>query len=164
MIVRSGPTEFKAFYMKDPKRGRMMSTLILFTPEGIVLQGDLTPSRQGNVSCSGYGLDWFAGKLSESYLCEKFLHKGFVPALAREGLKQGVLDKRREKLIDKEEARDLWDSIRISDDFVGPVDTYEFWIHLLQNDSSECPGHGYDPTEAGWLCAIQQRFSDLYNI
>lgn len=23
-------------------------------------------------------------------------------------------------------------------------------------------GYGYDPGEAGWLCAIQQKFSELY--
>lgn len=75
---------FKAFYLRPPGGGRMMSTLIVFTPEGIVLMGDLTPGHHGNVSALGYGLSWFAGDLSGSYLCEKFLQKSWHAELAKE--------------------------------------------------------------------------------
>lgn len=50
----------------------MLSTAITFTPWGIVLQGDLTPSTIGDVSRSGYGVGWFGGQLGGDYLCGKF--------------------------------------------------------------------------------------------
>lgn len=70
--------KFKAFYLKNPKYGRMDSCLIMFTPEGIGILGDLCPgndSRNSGVHAYGYGLEWFVGRLSWSYLCEKFLCK-----------------------------------------------------------------------------------------
>lgn len=162
-VLDSG--NFKAFYLKRVGEGRMMSTLIVFTPEGIVLQGDLTPGRNGNVSTLGYGVGWFSGQLSEGYLCEKFLTKVFVPAYAEEGLKDEVIRQRREREIDKAKARDLWDSMPGEiEDFTGPTETYNFWTDDLGNEDGDgCPGYGYEPGEAGWLCAIQQRFAALYN-
>lgn len=78
--------KFKAFYLKEPGMGRMQSTLILFTPEGIIIGGDLCPGNDprnsGVTSPIGYGLNWFAGRLSPVYLCEKFLYEGFHPAVA----------------------------------------------------------------------------------
>jgi hypothetical protein len=62
-IVQEGPT-VSAYYLKEPGKGRMMSTLIVFTPEGIALMGDLTPEQNGSVSALGYGRDWFSGHLS----------------------------------------------------------------------------------------------------
>lgn len=156
--------KIRAYYMKRPGHGRMMSTLILFTPEGIVLQGDLTPAQNGNVSCLGYGLDWFSGQLSEGYLCSKFLTHVFVPDYARRGLRDEILEQRRDGRLEKDKARELWDSVHVSDDFQGPSQVYEFWTdELLNMDSEGCPGYGYEPGEAGWLCAIQQRFAELYN-
>lgn len=78
---------FKAFYLKQPGMGRMQSCMIMFSPEGINILGDLCPGndkRNSGVHAGGYGLDWFAGKLSWSYLCEKFLTKEWHPELAIE--------------------------------------------------------------------------------
>ena len=55
---------FEAYYLRPPEGGRMMSTLITFTPEGIVIMGDLCPDGSGVISCYGYGRKWFVGKLS----------------------------------------------------------------------------------------------------
>ncbi len=155
----------QAYYLKKPGDGRMMSTLILFTPEGIVLQGDLTLGRNGNVSTLGHGRRWFSGDLSGSYLCEKFLHRVFVPAYAIEGLRYEILQQRRQGDITKERARELWrDCPTISDDFRGPQETYDFWTDDLRNrDGDGCPGYGYEPGEAGRLCVIQQKFAELYS-
>lgn len=79
--------KFKAFYLKNPKYGRMESCMILFSPEGINILGDLCPGndpRNSGVHASGYGLDWFAGGLSSSYLCEKFLGKEWHQEIAEE--------------------------------------------------------------------------------
>lgn len=154
---------FQSFYLKDPSKGRMMSTLISFTPEGIVLQGDLTPSHHGDVSALGYGLNWFAQDLSEYYLCEKFLTQEFVAEYADRGMREEIIRQRREGEITKDRARELWGEVGVSGDFTGPMDAYEFWTEELgYDDGHGCPGYGYAPGKAGWLCAIQQRFSQLY--
>lgn len=77
--------KFKAFYLRQPGMGRMQSCMIMFSPEGINLLGDLCPgndSRNSGCHAYGYGLSWFAQKLSGSYLCEKFLTKAWHPELA----------------------------------------------------------------------------------
>ena len=65
-------TDLQAFYLKREGSGRMMSTLIIFSPEGITLIGDLVPCRHGCNSALGYGLRWFSDELSPDYLQEKF--------------------------------------------------------------------------------------------
>ncbi len=79
--------KFKAFYLKEPGMGRMQSCLVMFSPEGINILGDLCPgndARNSGVHAYGYGLDWFVGQLSWSYLCEKFLSKEWHRELAEE--------------------------------------------------------------------------------
>ena len=156
--------KFKAFYMKRPGGGRVMSTLIMFTPEGIVIQGDLTPGFHGNVSCLGYGLGWFRDQLSEDYLAEKFLQRDWYAEVAtadlrwilkqiadeHETAKPGDVEKIQELVsrcedgdLDVESFREAWEEI------------HEEWETL--------PGCGYNPKEHAWLCAIQQKFAELYN-
>ncbi len=50
LVPISETEKVNAFCLRDPKQGRMM-----FTPEGIVLMGDLTPTDHGTVSMIGYG-------------------------------------------------------------------------------------------------------------
>jgi hypothetical protein len=161
----------KAFYLKEPKHGRMGSCLILFTVEGIVIMGDLTPCQNGVISAYGYGLDWFAGQLSEDYLCSKFLTKEFVPELALQGFKERLLEKRRlsgvrcpsldDRFIDKFTAREAWEYVEgMMQDGMGRDEYYRLYCETF-NDSPEC-GYGYNRSDAAWLCAIQQRFSELY--
>lgn len=79
--------KFKAFYLKRQGYGRMESCLLFFSPEGISIHGDLchgNDSRNSGVHAYGYGLEWFAGRLSWSYLCEKFLTKEWHSELAVE--------------------------------------------------------------------------------
>lgn len=79
--------KFKAFYLKNPKYGRMDSCMFLFTPEGVIICGDLCPGndkRNSGVHAYGYGLEWFAGKLSWDYLCSKFLTQEWHIQLAAE--------------------------------------------------------------------------------
>ena len=75
-VVEHTPN-IEMYYLREPGSGRMMSTLIMFTPEGIVITGDLAPGSSGHgvVSCSGYGIDWFTGLLDSDYLASKFLDR-----------------------------------------------------------------------------------------
>ena len=155
--------KIRAFYLKGPKQGRAMSTLILFTPEGIVLQGDLTPTDNGTVSTFGYGLRWFRGELSGSYLCEKFLKKVFRPDLAVARIAEEILTQRREGRISKGRAWVLWSDRPAWCDEHDGRKCYEFWSEELGNDGCDFPAYGYELGAAGWLCAIQERFAALYN-
>lgn len=147
-----------AYYLRKPGGGLMESTLIVFTPEGIALMGDVTPGKNGDVSCRGYGAEWFAGASSHSYLCEKFLHKGWHTELAAEELRDGWHDhfdgdagkraKLNELADDVEERGAEW--LRDELDEMG-ADT-----------SDGIPGWGYNPSEAACLIAIQERFAALY--
>lgn len=168
--------KIKAFYTKSPKGGRMMSTLFLFTPEGIVLMGDLCPGgphNSGSISTFGYGVDWFAGSLSEDYLCSKFLVKEWVPESAikyvdyeiesleaqkaQEDAKPGDFEVKLREL--KYLKRDLEEKLIESE--------HEFYDRLIEIDAYYCsdgiPGYDYEPGAAGWLCALQQKFSELYH-
>jgi hypothetical protein len=153
-LVQEG--EVTAYYL-GKKGTRMMSCLLLFTPEGIAIMGDLTPQLHGSVSVYGYGIGWFSKHLSEGYLCEKFLRERFVPELAEKELRdpEGYW---REELSPEV-------SDRIADDLCdhGQEWLYEELLDAGVDCSDGIPGFGYDPAEAGWLCAIQQRFSELYS-
>lgn len=82
--------DFRAFYLRSKHKleyGRVMSTLFIFSPEGITICGDLRPDGpSGSASHSdyGYGLTWFSGNLSERYLCEKFMHEVWQRDVAAE--------------------------------------------------------------------------------
>lgn len=102
--------DLKAFYLKRPGT-RMGSSLILFTPEGIVIAGDMTPGR-GALSAFGYGLSWFASELGWDYLCGKFLDKEWVPEYAVEYCRDAARDIRRGKHDDDaygSELQKAWD-------------------------------------------------------
>jgi len=227
--------KFKAFYLRPPSGGRMMSTLFVFTPEGIVIMGDLCPGNRGGngtVSVFGYSLGWFVEKLGGSYLCEKFLRKGWHAELAKEWCLDAAKEVLRGRMDDEEgfgadglsvvaddrEAahdelvslrKDLKDAIaradaadidqlrkeialakvrlsesreqlarqregvaaklaRIADDVDSCVDLEWFRKEIEEEfpdmDLGEyCPGYGYDPSEKMWLCALQEKFAELYN-
>jgi len=164
--VLDTPT-FKAFYLKRPGEGRMMSSLILFTPEGIVLMGDLCPRSHGVPSAFGYGLNWFASHLSEDYLCEKFLHKVWQEEVAEDGLAARVRDEEEDAKANPDDKHSFrWKKVK---------EAWGDWNEKTQQDlyeamneqnieSEDMPGYDYHLADAGWLCAIQQRFSELYQV
>lgn len=63
--------DYKVTRLAEPGT-RINSSRAIFTPDGIALQGDWTPSTPGNTSALGYGIGWFYEPKSPSYLCEKF--------------------------------------------------------------------------------------------
>lgn len=155
-------TQVQGGYLQRPGTSRMMSTLILFTPEGIALMGDLTPERNGSISACGYGEQWFKGQLSEGYLCEKFLDKKFSPKRALASLRREILDARREGTLTNKEARDAWGNVDgWGDEFFTVQDYENLYFNVFENHPQEAP-MDYDEGEAGWLCAIQQRYHQIY--
>lgn len=213
---------FKAFYMRREKGSRVMSTLFIFHPEGISICGDLVPGHHGDSSALGYGINWFAGVLSEGYLCSKFLLQGWHADLAedelnemaanvrkgkcdkemwmeidsvreaREALIRDLLDLRSElsgavgddRVMIKESIREMkpmlaqakqdlldkredlaasCENLASDTEGLGQNGLYEEWAEHFENDSEGLPGWGYAPRESGWLCALQQKFSELYH-
>lgn len=165
-------------YRLGPADGSWMeSTRILVSrhplPEQIIITGDLCPGSNGILSDFGYGVGWFGSRKSEEYLCEKFLRREWVPERAKEALCQALHDARDERCAeasDEEVARldVIEDAIIASDDPCGecaPTRSseafYEFWNETF-GDSPENQGMDYSPRDAGWLCAIQQRFVECY--
>ncbi len=158
--------KFKSFYMKRLGKGRIMSTLITFTPEGIVIQGDLTPGRNGNVSCLGYGLGWFRSRLSEDYLCEKFLELGWFPELAARDLRRIIKEIKAGELLQYDDyaVKEMGQLANVCDDGDIGMESFRDDWHTIDDDYESTPGWGYNPREKGWLCAIQQRFAELYDV
>lgn len=216
---------FVGFYLRRPSGGRMMSSLLLFTPEGIILTGDLSTGRRGSISAFGYNLDWFASDLGEDYLCGKFLDKSWHADLAERELREeaaqvraGLNDEEydnhqltlaaNDRTLMAEELRGLRADLRGADDAelaadikgqiadlrkdaldgkkalldarkeladdlerladdcnnMTPSEFEEEYIAIIRHDDLDFsfPGYGYPPADAGWLCAIQQKFRELH--
>ena len=153
--------------------------LLTFSQEGVVLQGDITYGV--NTGACGtfqysYELDWFSGKLSEDYLCGKFLRQIWVPKYAiewqKEELARATNGEEPEEMEMMDWSAELIEGARdIITDLERNLINNEFEFHqALENltehgydyDSMEIPGYGYEPTSAMWLCAVQQKFVELY--
>lgn len=141
---------------------RTHSLLLLFTPEGIVLVGDLRfTDERGLISQFGYGLDWWTGEMSEDYLCGKFLTKTWQPELLLRNLRERAGDPE-----EPENMRRMFDSL--IETLAGGVgdfgDTAERARQLgVEPESLRAMGTAYDSVAAGWLCAVQRRFRELYH-
>jgi hypothetical protein len=154
------------YYLREPNQGRMMSTLIVFTPEGIVVTGDLSPgSGAGGVtSWPGYGIDWFAGRLDYAYLAEKFLDKQWESQYSADVLRQhiavdGLYEDWSEE--DKNAVREL--AQRCENGEIGPHQVVEELYNLGDVDVSGMPESTYSEPDMVWLSAIQQTFAKLYH-
>lgn len=162
--------------------------LLTFNEEGIVLQGDigLGPAQNGICSRGGYGIGWFGKPLSEDYLCSKFLSKHWQLEVAKTDIESWVQDARAElDRVKKEEAdsRSEDDPEEPDEDcFKEEEKTLNSWLAIQASIGDETSaeelyeegsrhfddfwdygvGHDYNIADAGWLCAIQQRFATLY--
>lgn len=72
----------QVFLLRKYPGRTMMSSVLIFTPYGITLTGDLRVEGNG-VCAPGYGLDWFTQPHPDRrYLAAKFLRTGWVPECA----------------------------------------------------------------------------------
>jgi hypothetical protein len=151
--------QVQAYYIKQLGT-RIMSTLVTFTPEGIVLQGDFTPEQNGTVSCRNYGCDWFAGQLSSAYLCEKFLQHKWVKEVAVE-----CLTDPESYLREGRDSQTIEELNRLAGYVDGGAIGGEGVHDRLTDlgiDVETTPGWAYDPDEAASLVAIQRKFAELW--
>lgn len=160
LVIVMETEQVQSYYIKQPKT-RMMSTLVTFTPEGIVLQGDFTPEHNGSASCIGYERAWFAGQLSPEYLASKFLTHKWSCEVAVEKLRWMASD---EYDLDNRETRrallELANHVECSEADQSVI--YERFLDLGLETADGIPGWGYDPNEAARLVAIQRKFAELW--
>lgn len=147
----------RAFSLQEGSR-RTMSVLLLFTPEGIVLMGDLRLTRQGVVAAYHQNLSWFCGRMHEDYLCSKFLVKEWQPEVAATDLLRHLAEA-YDLAPDQREAL-----LRVVDD-IGVMTQPEFLAAvegLLDPEVAAGFGTDYNIADAGWLVIIQRTFAALY--
>lgn len=153
--------DFRSFYMKEPGQGRMMSTLFVFTPEGIVIMGDLCPKRNGCISDFNYHLGWFARQQSEYYLCSKFLQTEYQTEVAARFVREHIEEMKKDG-SEPQENIPKWEEL-LSSLEGGEMGADHFHDALQDLDyEHEDEGYEYHLQTAGWLCALQQRFAELF--
>lgn len=163
----AGRYPYVSFYLRKPDTG-IHRTLISFTREGIVLSGDLMLGQNasgGIVSNTGYGIEWFKGHLIPDYMASKFLRKVWVPEKAVGWVKYELeqddedLSEDRKKSLKEALLEEKW-----MDGIFGDAYRFGEWFSDVYDDSPESIGWDYDPNDLGWLVAVQERFSKLYEI
>ena len=138
----------RAFYLERNRR-RAMSTLITFTPEGIHINGDLSPGARSATTIRYYGVEWFAREHSEDYLCSKFLDKEWQEEVALRDLTSlAATDPRVNDFIEEgliqEDLREMAEELGMDLEDISHI------------------GYDYHLGHAGWLVAIQRKFAELY--
>jgi len=134
---------------------RAYSVQITFTPEGIAIQGDLIISGYGVCSTFGYGLDWFADRLNDDYLCEKFMQREFVAESAIDDLRYQLEDMTDDE---KAVAEELIDALGSSNGEEARDDYASFcWTR-----DCEPSGCDYNIAARATLSAVQERFRELW--
>jgi hypothetical protein len=107
-----------------------------------------------------YDLQWFIGNAGGDYLCSKFLDKKWQPEIASELMADWLVsdkDLTAEQREVVEEALEELDS-----DGMGSERLWHALVNAEIDVSDGVPGTDYPRADAGWLCAVQQRFRDLY--
>jgi hypothetical protein len=164
-IIEEGE-HFKLYYLHKPNTS-MGSVYIAFSKRYILIFGDMTPSYNGDVSRIGYGEDWFSGELSEDYLCEKFLRKGWhkehaIRYLEDESCLEYLFG---EDCVDEKTKTIVSDIISELED--GEMDATRLYDRLTDEGivlDEGVPGWGYDPQESSVLHEIQKKFSELISL
>jgi hypothetical protein len=161
--------DVQVYMLKKPDRGRMGSTQLVFTKEGIVIMGDLCPGLNGCISAYGYGINWFAGQLGGSYLGEKFLAKGFHPEAAADEMRDpnhwihGDPDDADDPEAVAELERDIDElCTKLQEGECSHEGLYDWMIEHGIDTADGTAGWCYDPHDLGMLCEIQRVFSSKY--
>lgn len=181
--------QVRIYHLKRNPESWNMTTVLVFTPGMIVISGDLHPGRGDNcngIICTGYDFNWFCGQLSWDYLAEKFLDKKWVPEEFAAELRYMADQWDAENPEPGDDDRFSWqigwdnlenateaDALRLFADnelfYESSGDAYQNlpeykteigqWVSPFDSETMLI-GYTYDPTEAGWLYAIQRRFRE----
>ncbi len=182
VLTRLASTELVDHWKLSAPKGSAQAGLlwvhIMFTPIGIVIGGDLMGRGViGRLDVKTYDAAWLAALPSADYLCSKFLEKVWQrEAAARwcrrhaNEIRQGELDPSHPITMSVESWR-AWrfrHFMGLAADLEGlAVETREQFVLALreldyETAGDEPPGTDYPLAEAGWLFAIQRKFSEEY--
>lgn len=168
-----------AYRLHNPAYGRLESCLLLDTPEGFVIMGDMSPNNfHGCTSNFGYSLAWFAGNLSINYLLEKVhLEKSWQPELALADLTEWLKSLLENECMSEETkawAKKELERGMSTDEFTCQDDMNAYFddmgVSLDAQEAAESVEHwmevispwGPSLNDVALLYAIQKRFSELY--
>lgn len=150
------------------------SAYIAEVANSLCITGDicLGANQHGIVSSPGYQFGWFASHLSECYLCEKFLFQEWQWDAAVEGMQwqiqvetkdgEGWWLEHADQLEEFIKSPDWkYETPRVEEfyEFMSEIDHCQ--VARSPHDCVEMLGYDYPRSQAGWLCAIQQRYSEL---
>jgi len=148
--------------LRRPGTG-MYSLNIAQVAAHLVLVGDLTiGGPHGCVSTGGYDFAWFS-RAAGTYLCSKFLAKEWQWEVAKQYIQEWIADDDTPP-----SERDALQSILVNEcwEYGSEPMEHELYERLYEIDQSYIddglPGRDYNLADAGWLCAAQQRFAELY--
>ena len=145
---------------------REYSALISFTPEGMAITGDIRIKSNGVHSAPGSGctLAWFRGHLNEDYLIEKF---DLDSTWDQERAWWDLVDIIKQLDI-HDDAHMLRQLVPIAGDLASVTVDHDTFLKRIEMTGYEdtdrsLPGWGVAVTQAGWLCAIQWKFKELWD-
>jgi len=148
----------RAFRLDAPADEPQMSVLITFTPEGLILQGPMGPrGTEGNgvVAAKGCDLNWFCRVESQEELLKAFF-----------ALKVYQVEAAYRDLVKMAAGSPLDNRIRtLSEDSKALLDQGVMMRRLLDlgfsMDVASEVGVDYPLDDAGWICAIHDKFVEL---
>jgi len=160
------------YIMRKPDTGNYL-VHVAEVGRHIVLTGDLQiGGLHGCVSAGGYTLNWFSKELSEDYLCSKFLSKEWQWEVAAETLQDWLDSPLVDTTIEEHEHRARIQAILDAD--TNPTGFYwDYDVpsqHELYRELEDMypgyiddgvPGYDWPRTDAGWLVAVNRRFTEL---
>jgi hypothetical protein len=181
--VVTSPGQVALFYLAKPREKGpstfelLESTMLVFTQKGIGIAGDLCPEAgtNGVWSNPGYDLEWFCRVDDGSYLCSKFLRKGYSHRAAFQWAQSRVTELENElgendpikRSDDPEEIQRHLDAYREAVEqgrngevFHDPRAFNELLEECADYDAiTDGVAMDYDDRSAALLTAIQERFA-----
>jgi hypothetical protein len=157
--------------MRDPKRGnsRIMTVIVTFSAERVIVTGDFCPGRRGAISDGGYGIEWFTRSAhSPRYLAEKFLDKVWDRDVFRADLANLIKDMVRDAFGMRDRLL-LDDAKRLRDEVLLGVSRYgseseifDTMSDIIVDPSDYSLGVNYPVSDMAMLAAIQHTFFYLF--
>lgn len=155
-------------------RTRVYLVQLSFTPEGICIQGDITPGENNKGVCcrDRKSLEWFAQDFrSSEYLAGKFLEPEWCPDQSRDHWESVLAELAIDALPEHDGSRDEFSAAQhralaaaIDDDQFGSPESLSGCFDLHGFGYGFEDFRGYIPVHReGYLWAIQRKFAELWS-
>ena len=165
-IEDQSPNTRAFFVTLGPRAG---SVLVIESPEGLAIVGDMAPGHNGIVSAFGLGLEWFGRAQSGDYLCSKFLAQEFNPRRAAASLREWQTRLESDEVSRKRLPKHFFlceieeYAQKVEEGYESQADVVD-WLEEHGEEGSlwsECMWD-YNDNDAARLIAIQSAFARLW--